>query len=107
LKKRIHSNNHRRKKTVAQQKAAYARCVAAMTPFAIPEPRFTDPNGRRWIDEVEYLKHVEESAWLAAKFGPKDEYSEGELEEMFNDPQLQATLDKVEARRDLEPATLH
>jgi hypothetical protein len=27
--------------------------------------------------------------------------------EMFNDPQLQATLDKVEARRDLEPATLH
>jgi hypothetical protein len=60
------------------------------------EPMFVDPNGRRWAAEVEYLKHVEESAWLAAKFGPKDAYSDGELEEMLNDPQLNAILDKVE-----------
>jgi hypothetical protein len=95
LKKCTHSNNRRRKKTVAQRKAAYARCIAAMPDFRL-EPRFTDPNGRRWIDEVEYLKHLEERAWLAAKFGLKDEYSEEELEQMFNDPQLNAILDKVE-----------
>jgi hypothetical protein len=95
LKKRTHSNNRRRKKTVAERKAAYARCVAAMPDFRL-EPRFTDPIGRRWIDETEYLKHVEECAWLAAKFGSKDEYSEEELEEMFNDPQLNAILDKIE-----------
>jgi hypothetical protein len=95
LKKRTHSNNRRRKKTVAERKAAYAQCVAAMPDFRL-EPRFTDPNGRRWIDETEYLKHAEECAWLAAKFGSKDEYSEEELEEMFNDPQLNAILDKIE-----------
>jgi hypothetical protein len=101
LRKHVHRSNHRRKKTVAQQKATYARRVMGMTTFAIPEPRFTDPTGRRWIDEAEYLKHIEETAWLAARFGPKDEYSDEELEEMFNDPQLQATLDKMEERRDL------
>jgi hypothetical protein len=95
LKKRTHSSNRRRKKTVAERKAAYARCVAAMPDFRL-EPRFTDPNGRRWIDETEYLKHLEERAWLAAKFGHKDEYADGELEAMFNDPQLNAILDKVE-----------
>ena len=95
LKKHTRSNNHRRKKTVAQRKTAYARCVAATTEPHL-KPRFTDPNGRHWIDEAEYLKYVEECAWLAAKFGPKDESSEEELEEAFNDPQLNAILDKIE-----------
>jgi hypothetical protein len=29
MKKRVHSRNHRRKKTVAQRKAAHARCITA------------------------------------------------------------------------------
>jgi hypothetical protein len=58
--------------------------------------RFIDPQGRRWAHKVEYLKHLEEYAWLTAKFGPKDAYSDSELEEMFNDPQLNAILDKME-----------
>jgi hypothetical protein len=35
MKKHVHSRNRRRKKTVAQRKAAYARCIAAMHPSAM------------------------------------------------------------------------
>jgi hypothetical protein len=89
----------RQKKRAKHQQQAIrhgeTRTPAEIWRRAEPE-MFVDPNGRRWAHKVEYLKHLEEYAWLTAKFGPKDAYSDGELEEMFNDPQLNAILDKME-----------
>ena len=49
MKKRVHSRNHRRKKTVAQRKAAHARCITA--PWG--EKQFLrEPDERQFLIDV-------------------------------------------------------
>jgi hypothetical protein len=58
LRKRAHRNNHRRKKTVAQRKAAYARLVASDEKVLVPGPR--------WQEFAEVMEQTEQAGRLGA-----------------------------------------